>query len=176
MPRVAAARRLVVVAIIAVVAVAPAAHAQGYFGLGGGGSFPLGQAGRQLAIGYNALAFVGFGAPDIPLGVRFDGQFNRFQFKPGGDASESLWSGTANLVAPLSQGPLVPYLIGGIGYYSRNTSFANSHTSAFGINGGLGIRTWGSSRFGVFLEARYHYAWTRFPGQAIVPVSIGVIF
>ncbi|HWZ59718.1 MAG TPA: outer membrane beta-barrel protein [Gemmatimonadaceae bacterium] len=176
MPVLTAARRLVVAAAIAVAAVAPAAQAQGYFGLGGGGAFPVGQAGRQLAIGYNALGFIGFGAPDIPLGVRFDGMYNHFQYKHATNASETLWTGNANLVAPLSQGPLVPYLIGGVGYYARNTSFANSNTGAFGVNGGLGVRTWGASRFGIFLEARYHYAFTRNPGQAIVPITVGVIF
>jgi Outer membrane protein beta-barrel domain len=184
-------------------AAAPAARGQGYVGLGGGGSLPVGPTARNSAIGWNALAFLGFGAPNIPLGVRFDGAFNRFQYKGSGDYM-NIWDGTANLVAPLSMtGTLVPYLIGGVGYYSIQRPAAPSglctanvtgttgtiyapgvctgppygaSTSAFGLNGGLGVRTWSGNKFGLFLEARFHYVFSRRPEEPFVPVVIGITF
>jgi hypothetical protein len=187
----AAARRLAVA--IALMAAAPAVHAQGYVGLGGGGSFPLGPLAKTSAIGWNGLAFVGFGAPDIPLGVRFDGAFDRFQFKDKGPY-ENIWSGTANLVAPLAQGStLIPYMIGGIGYYEvqRPGPAAPSpctmggcvtfypygaSTGAMGLNAGLGVRTWSGNKFGLFLEARFHYVFSRKPAQPFAPITLGITF
>lgn len=180
---------------LACLAAAPAAKGQGYVGLGGGGSLPVGPTARNSAIGWNALAFIGFGAPNIPLGVRFDGAFNRFQYKGNGDYM-NIWDGTANLVAPLSMtGTLVPYLIGGVGYYSIQRPAAPSgpcdiggggtqcsgppygaSTSAFGLNGGLGVRTWSGNKFGLFLEARFHYVFSRRPEEPFVPVVIGITF
>lgn len=174
------------------VAAAPAARAQGYVGLGGGIGLPVGPTTRNSAIGWNALAFLGFGAPDIPLGVRFDGAFNRFQYKGGGPYM-NIWDGTANLVAPLSQsGTLVPYMIGGVGYYSIQRPGISTaacvstecptappygaSTSAFGLNGGFGVRTWSGNKFGLFLEARFHYVFSRKPAEPFVPVVIGFTF
>src|SRR5271156_3494622 len=179
-----AARRLVV-AIALIATSAMTAHAQSYFGLGGGGSLPVGPTGRASAIGWNAPAFLGFGAPDIPLGIRFDGLFNRFQYK-GKGPYENIWSGTGNLVAPLSQGStLTPYLIGGMGFYEIQRPGAvvtpggqyypyGASTGALGLNGGLGIRTWSGNKFGIFLEARYHYVFSRKPAQPFVPVTLGI--
>jgi hypothetical protein len=177
-------------------ALAPAAGAQSYFGLGGGWSVPLGPANRSLASGFNGLALIGFGSPDIPLGIRFDGMFNRFRFK-GDGPYQNVWAGTANLVAPLSHGIIVPYLIGGVGYYAiQNPSppssvnfpcpmpgcaapplpYPTKGEGAFGVNGGLGVRTWGTGRLGIFLEARYHYVWSHNPIEPLAPITLGVTF
>ena len=181
---------------LAILAAAPAANGQGYVGLGGGVGLPVGPTTRQSAIGWNALAFLGFGAPDIPLGVRFDGAFNRFQYKGSGDYM-NIWDATANLVAPLSMtGTLVPYMIGGVGYYSIQRPGASTaacildpggiqtcepppfgaSTSAFGLNGGLGVRTWSGNKFGIFLEARFHYVFSRRPEEPFIPIVLGITF
>jgi Outer membrane protein beta-barrel domain len=178
------ARSVVVTA--AIVAAAPSlAEAQGYVGLGGGLTLPTGPTARSNAIGWNGLAFLGFGAPDIPLGIRFDGLFTRLQYKDKGPY-ENIYSGTANLVAPLSQtGTLVPYLIGGLGYYEiqrpgelpGTTIYPyGASTGALGLNGGLGIRTWSGNKFGLFLEARFHYVFSRKPAQPFVPLTLGFTF
>jgi hypothetical protein len=193
--------RRTIVTLALTAALAPEAGAQSYFGLGGGWTAPVGPASRSLASGFNALALIGFGAPNIPLGVRFDGQFNRFRFK-GDGPYQNLWAGTANLVAPLSQGVIVPYLIGGVGYYAiQNPSaptnpvtdlpchspgctplspsqspYPTKGQGAFGVNGGLGVRTWGTGRLGIFLEARYHYVWSHSPPEPVVPITLGVTF
>ena len=190
----AVARRLVVLTI-AFMATAPVVHAQAYLGLGGGGTLPVGQTAKASAIGWNGLAFVGFGTPDIPLGIRFDGLFSRLQYKDKGPY-ENIYSGTANLVAPLAQGStLVPYLIGGLGFYELQrpgqktlTEFTpggpetvsfypyGASTGAFGLNGGLGIRTWSGNKFGIFLEARFHYVFSRKPSTPFVPLTVGFTF
>jgi hypothetical protein len=187
--------RLIAAFAFACVAAAGApriAHAQGYVGLGGGVSLPAGPTTRASAIGWNALAFLGFGAPDIPLGVRFDGAFNRFQYKGDGPYM-NIWDGTANLVAPLTQsGTLVPYMIGGVGYYSiqrpgistapcvvgtcPTAAPYGASTSAFGLNGGLGVRTWSGNKFGLFLEARFHYVFSRRPEEPFAPIVLGITF
>jgi hypothetical protein len=185
-------------ALAAVLAVAPSvARAQGYVGLGGGLTLPTGPTARTNALGWNGLAFLGFGAPDIPLGIRFDGLFTRLQYKDKGPY-ENIYSGTANLVAPLSQtGTLVPYMIGGVGYYEMQRPGAiqvlvpcagtsslcsdsyypyGASTGALGLNGGLGIRTWSGNKFGLFLEARFHYVFSRKPATPFVPVTLGFTF
>jgi hypothetical protein len=183
----AVARRLAGLTVALMATVPVAARGQAYIGLGGGGTLPVGQTAKASAIGWNGLAFVGFGTPDIPLGIRFDGLFSRLQYKDKGPY-ENIYSGTANLVAPLAQGStLVPYLIGGLGFYELQRPGAiqtpdgafypyGASTGAFGLNGGLGIRTWSGNKFGIFLEARFHYVFSRRPSTPFVPLTVGFTF
>jgi hypothetical protein len=115
-----------------------------------------------------------------------------------------LWSLTLNGIAgPFNRAARVqPYLIGGGGFYHRtvdfyggtvavpvavpwwgavgfvpaNTVLASFGDDAFGLNGGLGLVFPLRGGAGVFLEARYHYAWTSGTHSEVLPVIIGFAY
>lgn len=94
--------------------------------------------------------------------------------------------GTANLVLPLTQSVVKPYLIGGVGVYRRRVaqnisgtidefqSLKDSQTE-IGYNGGVGISIGGVGP-SFFIEARYHSVATEPDKTRFVPVVLGFSF
>ena len=98
----------------------------------------------------------------------------------------NLVGASANLVLPLTQSVVKPYLIGGVGVYRRRVSqnisgtidefqsLKNSQTE-MGYNGGVGLSIGGVGP-SFFIEARYHSVATEPDKTRFVPVVIGFSF
>ncbi len=93
---------------------------------------------------------------------------------------------TANIVMPLTQSVIKPYLIGGLGVYHRRVAQDISGTidefrsledkqTDLGYNGGVGISIGGLGP-SLFLEARYVSVGTSPDRTKFVPVVIGFTF
>lgn len=181
-------RKLSTLAILAGLALPiAAAHAQVGFGIAAGPSVPLGDFSNAVDAGYHVTGIVNVGVPLAPVGLRLEGSFADFNYKPiiGSSGSKArIYSGTANVVFS-TPGIIGPYLIGGIGVYNASAVCTNCNSSdtKIGFNGGGGFKV-GLAGFAVFAEARYHYV----PGAAnattggtnsstqFIPVSVGVTF
>jgi hypothetical protein len=99
----------------------------------------------------------------------------------------NLIGGTANIVLPLTQSVVKPYLIGGVGVYNRRVSqnvagtvdefqsLKDSQSRKIGYNGGLGLSIGGVGP-SFFIEARYHSVATEPDKTRFVPVVIGFSF
>jgi hypothetical protein len=120
------------------------------------------------------------------------------------DANGYLWSFTLNGVYAPGRGSgkrVGLYLIGGAGAYNRTVDFYGNPTlvpiddpwwgtvvvpagtvltsftdTAFGVNGGAGIAFVLSGGGSIFVESRYHYAWTDRVDSQTVPIVIGFTF
>jgi hypothetical protein len=105
-----------------------------------------------------------------------------------GDVSGNvdLVGATANLVMPLSQSIIKPYLIGGLGVYRRRVAQSITGTvdefrsledkqTDVGYNGGVGISIGGLGP-SLFLEARYVSVGTSPDRTKFVPVVLGFTF
>lgn len=160
--------------VFALSAAVSSARAQATIGVGAGGAFPIGNSGNAYGTGYNISAFLGLNIPTLPIGVRFDGQYDRLPYKVGGGNAD-LGFGTINVVYQSPISIVTPYVIGGAGYYHLDTR-AVVPTSSLGLNGGVGVKAplhWG---LGLFLEARYHYVFSHRPDTQLVPITLGVTF
>ena len=190
--------------VVAVAAVAAPASAQ-KAGLGFGGSIganvPNGDFGDGVKTGLVANGFVGLGTGRFGLRgelfwsrsdldnavIRRVGQ----QVLPSsgiGDVTGNvdLIGASANLVLPLTQSVIRPYLIGGVGVYNRRVSqdvggtieeFRNlrDEQTNVGYNGGLGL-AFGGIGPQFFIEARYHSVGTTPEKTRFVPVVVGFTF
>jgi|KBSSwiStaDraftv2_1062776.scaffolds.fasta_scaffold259168_2 hypothetical protein len=94
---------------------------------------------------------------------------------------------TANLVLPLTQSLLRPYVIGGMGVYRRRVSqdiggtvdefqSLRDEQTEVGYNGGVGLSVGGGIGPSFFIEARYHSVATTPERTKFVPVVIGFTF
>ena len=178
-------RKLLTVAALAVIALPfSTARAQLGYGVAAGLAAPTGTLKNSVDMGYSVAGSVLFLPPLAPIGFRFEGMFNQFNYKslviPSGKLN--VLAGTANVM--LTQpGIMGPYLIGGLGMYRQSTSCSGctgNSNSKVGFNGGGGFR-FGLSGFSAFAEARYHYvtgtASATSPGSYnFIPVTFGVTF
>lgn len=162
-------RLLVVLALGAVALSSSRAQAQmnTSFSVAGGlaspsGAFRSGTAnGYNVDNGYNVAAGMNLGFPLLPVGIRVEGGFNKFNVKgltAGSSANQSIMTGTVNGTVGLG----MPYLIGGVGYYSTKGSATSSGTTTstdrdnvVGLNGGVGFR-FPLGVISTFAEVRYH--------------------
>ena len=147
----------------------------------GGISHPTGDAGEGQNMGYVGGMALGFSAPMIPVGLRFDAAINHFPGKEnnlgaGFTASTNVWSGTVNATysLPLPM-PVKPYAIAGLGYYGAIITVdgvpGNSSESKLGYNAGVGVSF---SRF--FAEVRYHHMNTSGSALTYMPLTFGITF
>jgi opacity protein-like surface antigen len=172
-------------------------------GASAGLSVPTGDRGEFLKPGFDVGAHLAFRPAALPVGVRVEGQFNRFAVHfdedemPGmrAEGNVQLIGGTASVVlgVPAASSPLRPYLMGGVGIYNRRGSVrvtfegvtdsgSDSRTDS-GVNGGAGIEL-GLGGLTAFLEARYHVALDapdeeEFEGiqnTRFIPISVGIRF
>jgi len=99
----------------------------------------------------------------------------------------NLVGASANLVLPLTQSIVRPYVIGGVGVYRRRVSqniggtidefrsLRDTQTDV-GYNGGLGLAFGGIIGPSFFIEARYHSVSTSPERTKFVPVVVGFSF
>jgi hypothetical protein len=152
-------------------------------GLGGGATFPTGDLRTSANTGWNVLGTAALGSLMQPIGLRLDVAYNRFQVRgattAGVSGDQSVGSATLNASyrLPMTDSPLSPYLISGLGAYRTDCSggITCGSTTRYGWNVGLGTKLYllGARSF---LEARYHR--TKRTGGTVqfVPVTVGVMF
>ena len=136
------------------------------FNVTAGAALPVGDFGDTEAggggaeLGFHLGAGLELRAPLMPIGLRFDGAFDRMSIE-GGDVAYSIWNLTANAVVQPSLSPL--YFIGGVGFYSTDLTgdevddifgdFESETDFGFNLGAGLSLPLTG---FSTFIEARYH--------------------
>jgi hypothetical protein len=153
-------------------------------GAGGGAAIPVGKLSDAQSTGYNGIVVLAIGVAELPIGVRFDGIYNKFAYRtaPVGSPSASdlrVVAALANLVFAFSGSNAKPYAIVGGGLYNTKGDIAGAKSeNNFGFNAGLGA-TFGLGPFAAFLESRYHtISRNAAKGGVIqfVPITIGFLF
>lgn len=132
-------------------------------GIAGGASIPAGDLREGVDVGWHALATIAVSTLMQPLGLRIDVAYNRFAFADAGpaltDEYQSMGSATLNFTyrLPMTNSPLSPYFISGLGAYRGDCSLESGcePTTRYGWNVGLGTKLFVLG-FRGFLEARYH--------------------
>lgn len=154
-------------------------------GIGGGLSMPVQDLRDGANTGWHALGTIALGAPMHPLGLRLDATYNRFAYTDrlrtalGGSGYQSVGSATLNVSyrLPMTDAPLAPYLISGLGAYRTSCSLGPGCEGAtsFGWNAGLGARLY---LLGLrsFLEARYHRTENDGRYATFFPATLGFMF
>ena len=149
------------------------AQAQVSFGIAGGPTFPMGNLGDAVDMGYHVQASAAFSLPMLPVGIQADGMFTRFAFSDVDDANAQIISGAINAVINLPTPGVTPYIIGGVGYYNLSDDVSDEDVNDFGINVDGGVRL-GLPGLSVFAEARLHNVFTEGESTRFVPLSIGI--
>jgi hypothetical protein len=151
------------------------------FNVNAGAALPVGNFsdvnGGAAQTGFRVGAGLELHAPLMPVGVRFDGAYDRMGIE-GADANWSIWSLTANAVLSPMASPL--YFIGGIGYYSTditgNDVLGNpSAQSDVGFNLGAGLSL-PLTGFSTFIEARWNNINTEGDNVQYIPIVFGIRF
>jgi opacity protein-like surface antigen len=165
---------------------AGSAQAQAHVGVSAGVSMPTSSFGDSFKTGYNVTGLVSFSAPMIPVGLRGEFGYNRFDIDGGGGNARILNGAVNVLISTPSASMIKPYVTGGLGAYNTKVSFDDSFGGIFGasqsktklgFNGGVGI-SFGLTGFQTQLEARYVYITADNDNDPIkyVPISFGVMF
>lgn len=147
-------------------------------GIAGGAAIPLGDFADLYNTGYNGTVSLGLSSLGTPLGLRFEGMYNKVLGRDdvGNPPDARIVAGTANLVYGLPGVGIRPYLIGGAGYYGLKPDVDNIKSeNKLGLNGGIGAM-FPLSGFNTFIEARLHHVFTDVSSTQFVPVTFGILF
>lgn len=156
-------------------------------GISGGVAIPAGNFGDSVSTGYAVTGFIALGVPDLPVGVRFDGVFNKFKGRgfPGvGGAGRQIddvrvMGVLGSLIYSFSGTTAKPYLITGGGIYNLKADVQGAKSqNDFGFNAGFGA-TFGVRSVAGFIEARYHgVSRDQANGGNVqfVPITLGIMF
>jgi opacity protein-like surface antigen len=146
-------------------------------GLAGGVSLPQGDLADRVNTGWHALATIALSTLMQPLGLRLDVAYNRFELSAG-DGNQSVGSATLNGTyrLPMTNSPMSPYLISGLGAYRTECSLdvGCDPTTKFGWNVGLGTKLFVGFRS--FIEARYHGTKRGDTDVSYFPLTLGLMF
>jgi hypothetical protein len=146
--------------------------------LAGGISSPNGDLDRAANVGWHALAAVNVSSLMLPLGLRLDAAYNTFD-ATADDGALRVISLTGNLTyrLPMTNSPLSPYVIGGMGAYRTDCEddVGCDADTAFGWNAGVGTKMY---LLGLrsFLEARYQSTTRGNVSVKYFPVTFGITF
>jgi opacity protein-like surface antigen len=156
-------------------------------GIGGGAAIPVGKLSDTQITGFNGIIALALGAPDLPIGVRFDGIYNSFSRKdvtsPQGGASNTysfrIAGLLANAVYAFPGTTIKSYIVAGGGTYNTKLDVAGSKSeNHLGLNAGAGF-TFGLGPIASFIESRYHFI-SREPSKGgvihFVPITFGLMF
>jgi hypothetical protein len=153
-------------------------------GVGGGGAIPVGKLSDTQSTGYNGLVVLAIGVADLPIGVRFDGVYNKFQYRtaPVGSPSAAdlrVAAALGNLIFAFSGTSAKPYVVVGGGLYNTKGDIPGAKSqNNLGFNAGLGA-TFGLGPFAAFLESRYHTISRKDAKGGViqfVPITVGLLF
>lgn len=146
--------------------------------LAGGGSLPVGRFGDVASTGWHALVGIGLSTLMQPIGLRLDVAHNRFTAEAAGP-DQAVTSGTLNFTyrLPMTNSPMSPYLISGLGAYRSECSLDTGceATTRYGWNVGLGTKLYVLG-FRSFLEARYHRTEIGDTGVQYFTPTFGLLF
>jgi hypothetical protein len=146
-------------------------------GLAGGVSLPQGDLADGVNTGWHALGTIALSTLMQPLGLRLDVAYNRFEFSDV-DGNQTVGSATLNGTyrLPMTNSPMSPYLISGLGAYRTECSLAVACDAAtkFGWNVGLGTKLFVGFRS--FIEARYHRTKRGDSSVNYFPLTLGLMF
>jgi hypothetical protein len=153
------------------------------FNVHAGAALPVGTladnsaGGGSAELGFRVGAGLELRAPLMPVGVRFDGAYDRMGIE-GADAAWTIWNLTANAVVSPMASPL--YFIGGVGFYSTDITGGDvignpDAQSDFGFNLGAGFSL-PLTGFSTFVEARWHNINTEGDNIQYVPIVFGIRF
>jgi len=143
-----------------------------------GAAIPVGDLSDGFNTGYNGTVGLGLKSIGTPLGIRFEGMYNKFGAKDElvNQPDIRVIAGTANLEYSLPGVGIRPYLIGGAGYYSMKLDVDNAESvNKFGLNGGIGA-VFPLSGFNTYVEARLHHVFTENNSTQFVPIVFGLQF
>ncbi len=147
-------------------------------GLAGGLSLPQGDLANRANAGWHALGTLALSTLMQPLGLRLDVAYNRFELSDV-DGNQSVGSATLNATyrLPMTNSPMSPYLISGLGAYRTECSLASGCDAStnFGWNVGLGTKLFALG-FRSFIEARYHRTTRGDSDVNYFPLTLGLMF
>lgn len=168
-------RMLIFLALGSLVPAPLAAQRPVMIGIAGGVSVPEGKFDDGANTGWHALGTIVVGSPMLPMGLRVDIAYNRFELAGGGHGN--VISGTLNGTyrIPLTDSPFSPYLISGLGAYRTDCSLdiGCGASTRYGWNVGLGTKLVFAG-FRGFLEARYHRTERGDADVNFFPVTLGL--
>jgi hypothetical protein len=146
-------------------------------GLAGGVSLPQGDLADGVNTGWHAFGTLALSTVMQPLGLRLDVAYNRFAFSDV-DGHQAVGSATLNATyrLPMTNSPMSPYLISGLGAYRTECSLdvGCDPMTKFGWNVGLGTKLFVGFRS--FVEARYHRTKRGDANVSYFPLTLGVMF
>ena len=181
--------KIVAVSILASIILSAQAAGQKTYalGIGGGAAIPVGKLSNTQVTGFNGIVALALGAPDLPIGVRFDGIYNNFSRKnvisAQGSATNTYGFRIAGLLANVVYAfpgtSVKSYIVGGGGLYNTKFDVAGSKSENHaGLNAGAGL-TFGLGPIASFIESRYHFI-SREPTKGgvihFVPITFGLMF
>ena len=178
--------RTSVLLLLSFIAFSPPALGQKTYalGVGGGGAIPVGKLSDTQSTGYNGLVVLAIGVADLPIGVRFDGVYNKFVYRtaPVGSPSASdlrVAAALGNLIFAFSGTSAKPYVLVGGGLYNTKGDIPGAKSqNSLGFNAGLGA-TFGLGPVAAFLESRYHTISRKDAKGGViqfVPITVGLLF
>ncbi|MFL5469631.1 MAG: outer membrane beta-barrel protein [Gemmatimonadaceae bacterium] len=150
------------------------------FGIAAGVAFPTSDLSEGTNTGFNVTGTLALNPAMIPLGIRIDAAYNRFEFNDdaGVDGNFHFTSVTGNVVYKIPSTAVAPYLIGGAGLYNVGVTFTDVGSDSenhFGWNIGGGI-SMPLSGFDAFIEARYNQVQGDGGSVKFIPVTFGIMF
>jgi hypothetical protein len=170
--------RPAIAVIFVVAATTTSAQRPVQLNLGGGVSLPVAHFKDVANTGWNALAGIGVSSFMQAWGLRLDGAYDRFGAKSAGP-TPAIVSGTFNFTyrIPMTNSPLSPYVITGLGAYHLSCSGTPSCDgfTRFGWNAGLGTKI-AALHTKWFLETRLHAVNASGGNIRFVPISLGLTF
>lgn len=181
--------KIVAVSIFASIILSAQAAGQKTYalGIGGGAAIPVGKLSNTQVTGFNGIIALALGAPDLPIGVRFDGIYNNFSRKnvisAQGNATNTYGFRIAGIIANVVYAfpgtSVKSYIVGGGGLYNTKLDVAGSKSENHaGLNAGAGL-TFGLGPIASFIESRYHFI-SREPTKGgvihFVPITFGLMF
>lgn len=151
--------------------------------LGGGVAIPVGKFGDAQKTGSSGIAAIAIGVAELPLGVRFDGIYNKLRANTQTGTTVNsdfrVMGVLANLVFAFPGSSAKPYMLVGGGLYNSRADVAGAKSqNNFGFNAGLGA-TFGFGPLAIFLESRYHSVSRSAVKGGVyqfVPITIGLMF
>jgi opacity protein-like surface antigen len=154
-------------------------------GFAGGVSVPQGDLSDGATTGWHALGTIALSTLMQPIGLRLDVAYNRFGYSDAvqavraAEGYESVGSATLNGTyrLPMTNSPLSPYLISGLGAYriECSTGPGCDATTRYGWNVGLGTKLYVLG-FRSFLEGRYHRTERGGRDVNFFPLTFGLAF
>ena len=192
-------RPALLISFLAITVLAPATRAQEStgtsvgFGVGGGGSIPVGESKEALRAGFHVQSFVRVEFGKSPVAVRGDFSYENFDLSaavagssakiPGGAAT--LLGGLAQAQTYLRRTGVRPYVLLGVGGYRLQAEFDDPEVpsrSERGLSadagGGVAFTLGG---FNAYAESRFEHLFSS--GEAlnldavrIVEITFGVVF